>query len=173
MPAPVIYFALQQRTLARGGVSTAAVWSCGLCTNVISGMGGPGGGELCQACGDDLLAGRLRGALKREPVAVPARPVRLRLSRRSGFDLQQLSRGTNGLEAVSVARPGPWGNPFHATGHTKQQVVDAHRRWLTDNPEGRLVAWRAAEQLRGKNLACWCPLDGPCHATTLLEIANA
>lgn len=27
--------------------------------------------------------------------------------------------------------------------------------------------------LRGKNLACWCPLDGPCHADVLLEVANA
>jgi hypothetical protein len=26
--------------------------------------------------------------------------------------------------------------------------------------------------LRGKNLACWCPLDGPCHADVLLEVAN-
>jgi hypothetical protein len=23
--------------------------------------------------------------------------------------------------------------------------------------------------LRGKNLACWCPLDRPCHADILLE----
>jgi len=27
-------------------------------------------------------------------------------------------------------------------------------------------------ELRGKNLACWCPLDRPCHADVLLEIAN-
>jgi len=26
--------------------------------------------------------------------------------------------------------------------------------------------------LRGANLACWCPLDQPCHAEVLLEIAN-
>jgi hypothetical protein len=27
--------------------------------------------------------------------------------------------------------------------------------------------------LQGKNLACWCRLDGkPCHADVLLEIAN-
>lgn len=26
--------------------------------------------------------------------------------------------------------------------------------------------------LRGKNLACWCPLSQPCHADVLLEIAN-
>ena len=28
-------------------------------------------------------------------------------------------------------------------------------------------------ELRGKNLACWCPLDQPCHADVLLELANA
>ena len=28
------------------------------------------------------------------------------------------------------------------------------------------------EELRGKNLACWCRLDQPCHADVLLEIAN-
>ena len=27
--------------------------------------------------------------------------------------------------------------------------------------------------LRGKDLACWCPLDQPCHADVLLELANA
>ena len=27
-------------------------------------------------------------------------------------------------------------------------------------------------ELAGKNLACWCPLDQPCHADVLLEIAN-
>ena len=26
--------------------------------------------------------------------------------------------------------------------------------------------------LRGHNLACWCPLDAPCHADVLLRIAN-
>ena len=26
--------------------------------------------------------------------------------------------------------------------------------------------------LRGKNLACWCPPDQPCHADVLLELAN-
>lgn len=27
--------------------------------------------------------------------------------------------------------------------------------------------------LRGKNLACWCALDQPCHADVLMELANA
>lgn len=28
------------------------------------------------------------------------------------------------------------------------------------------------EELRGRDLACWCPLDQPCHADVLLELAN-
>jgi len=27
-------------------------------------------------------------------------------------------------------------------------------------------------ELKGKNLACFCPLDQPCHADILLKIAN-
>ena len=49
---------------------------------------------------------------------------------------------------ISVARPGGWGNPF------------------------RVVRDSAIEELRGKNLACFCPLDQPCHADVLIEIAN-
>lgn len=41
-----------------------------------------------------------------------AKPVRLQLSRKKGFDLQALSRAANGLEPVNVARPSKWGNPF-------------------------------------------------------------
>jgi len=40
------------------------------------------------------------------------KPVRLQLSRKRGFNLQRLSMETNGLEAVNVARPGKFGNPF-------------------------------------------------------------
>jgi hypothetical protein len=27
-------------------------------------------------------------------------------------------------------------------------------------------------ELRGKNLACWCKLDQPCHADVLLDLSN-
>jgi hypothetical protein len=39
-----------------------------------------------------------------------------------------------------------------------------------DEPD-RLRKWLAP--LRGHDLACWCPLDQPCHADVLLEIANS
>jgi hypothetical protein len=28
------------------------------------------------------------------------------------------------------------------------------------------------QELAGRDLACWCPLDQPCHADVLLELAN-
>jgi hypothetical protein len=36
----------------------------------------------------------------------------------------------------------------------------------------RNMAEYAAIALRGHDLACWCPLDQPCHADVLLELAN-
>lgn len=40
------------------------------------------------------------------------KPIRLQLSRRKGFDLQALSRETNGLPAIVVSRPSRHGNPY-------------------------------------------------------------
>lgn len=49
-------------------------------------------------------------------------PVRLRLSRTADFNLQALSRATNGLPAINVARPSRYGNPF-----TESSVSEALR----------------------------------------------
>ena len=107
------------------------------------------------------------------------RPVRLQRSRKKGFKLTS----PNGLPVVVVSRPTKWGNPF-AVGSMKNplgiKVVDLrhafvlYRSLASDNP--KLVAAAQAE-LRGRNLACWCPvevyvMDGHCHADVLLEIAN-
>ena len=116
------------------------------------------------------------------------RPVRLRLFRAKGFNLQSLSRATNGLPAVSVARPGQWGNlwriGFAACGcrgvgecdhnqfrcETAEEAVEAYRRWtdLFSQPaRARMIA-----SLRGNNLACWCALDARCHGDVLIELSN-
>lgn len=48
-------------------------------------------------------------------------------------------------------------------------------RWVGRNPN-RHRAYVTVEDVRrelaGKDLACWCPLDQPCHADVLLEISN-
>lgn len=108
-------------------------------------------------------------------------PVRLQLSRRKGFDLQALSQATNGLPAVNVARPTKWGNPAKVGElgcTTVESAVNAYRRWLTKGPAS-LLSFRdpprvteIIEQLRDRNLACWCRIGDPCHADVLLELAN-
>ncbi|MGI9500384.1 MAG: DUF4326 domain-containing protein [Geminicoccaceae bacterium] len=90
---------------------------------------------------------------------------------------------------VKVARPTKWGNPYvigktiaECTGYhcfamieTAEDAVEEYREDLFDTDA--LIEWcgfvhRNIEQLRGKNLACFCPLDQPCHADILLELAN-
>jgi hypothetical protein len=34
------------------------------------------------------------------------------------------------------------------------------------------LRWIAHNYLRDKHLACWCPINQPCHADILLEVAN-
>jgi hypothetical protein len=74
---------------------------------------------------------------------------------------------------VSVCRPGRWGNPFRADwpegGKDRAWAVSAFRGYYHPDAEYRAAVILA---LRGKNLACYCPLDQPCHADILLEWAN-
>ena len=46
-------------------------------------------------------------------------------------------------------------------------------RWRMTEPCVQSPVKTQLHELRGKNLACWCPTDGPCHADVLLELANA
>lgn len=101
---------------------------------------------------------------------------------------------------VCVTRPGKWGNKFaigdyammgDPGGHsgpfqmsyciTSKEYADSRythikdaatavewfRRYLDKYPRTDIA------ELRGKNLACFCPEGSPCHADVLLEIANA
>ena len=65
----------------------------------------------------------------------------------------------------------PWrfGKPDGQGGvYTRDRIIDLYRRaarfWV-DDPD-----WLAP--LRGHDLVCWCPLDQPCHADVLLELAD-
>jgi hypothetical protein len=72
--------------------------------------------------------------------------------------------------AVLVAAPSRWRNPYRfalkALG--PERVVAAYERWLLTQPD--LLA--QLPDLRGKRLACYCPLDKPCHADVLARLAN-
>ncbi len=92
-------------------------------------------------------------------------------------------------DTVKVDRTTRWGNPY--------ALEYAYGAWKVVGPGGRVYgtwdykpdavlyaidlfeasiddAQRAdiCAELAGKNLACWCPLDMPCHGDVLLEIAN-
>lgn len=51
-------------------IASAAVRACGLCGEMIDGMGGPGHGSICVPCGQALLRGNLRGTVRRHPLTV-------------------------------------------------------------------------------------------------------
>ena len=106
-------------------------------------------------------------------------PVRVQLRRTKGWRMPP--------DTVKVDRSTEWGNPFvigetypiveadgsgEPIGESKIEnaadAVAAFRPWC----EETMAVWGDLEPLRGKNLACWCRLDQPCHADVLLELAN-
>ena len=91
---------------------------------------------------------------------------------------------------LKVDRSTRWGNPFTPQGYwdagysgsldvALMHCVEAFEAWasggwhwaftgafLIEHPRPDLAP------LRGKNLACWCPIGKPCHADVLLRLAN-
>ena len=117
-------------------------------------------------------------------------PQRIQRLRKPGFKLQAESLRLNNREALCVDRTTKWfGNPFtpelaKAAGCPNAQgwVVWAFEEWLKPDgdpqfrglfPEKRAALLAHLWQLRGKNLACSCDQNEPCHADVLLRLANA
>ena len=88
---------------------------------------------------------------------------------------------------VKVDRTTLFGNPFSVKEYGHDRAVALHHAWLTGEPVGkglskellqrRNAVLEALPALRGKNLACWCPLlehgeRDSCHAALLLKLAN-
>ena len=92
---------------------------------------------------------------------------------------------------VKVDRSTKWGNPFiivkeplqtRPTGTDKdlsviecnpaEETVYKFKKWL-ELPDKESLVKQIKEELKGKNLACWCKPTNPCHAEVLLEIANS
>ena len=86
--------------------------------------------------------------------------------------------------AVYVGRPTKWGNPFipgrdnpFLPGRKVENLRHAFLLYRAHAPLNAKLMEAARNELRGKDLACWCPIemyssDGHCHADVLLEIAN-
>lgn len=87
--------------------------------------------------------------------------------------------------SVYVGRPTVFGNPWALSDLRCQGeragLVALYREWLAykvdDYPEARSRLFACLSELRGKDLACWCPLPEAgqvdhCHAAVLLALAN-
>ena len=88
----------------------------------------------------------------------------MKLSRAAGWRMP--------ANTVKVDRSTRWGNPFRPGEdgiETIEEAVRAYRRWLGKYSE---LERAARTELAGKNLACWCALDGPCHADVLLQLVR-
>ena len=71
--------------------------------------------------------------------------------------------------AVYIGRPSIFGNPFVVgVDGTRKEVIEKYRHHLAINKDLRK---KVIEELRGKDLVCWCS-PKPCHGDILLEIAN-
>ena len=105
------------------------------------------------------------------------KPKRIQLSRKKGW------RKPEG--AVVVSRPSGFGNPFKIDEHrTAAECVELYTRLFqgyaslgvgispADQWKYRNYVIDRLSEIRGKDLCCWCPLDQPCHADVLLQIAN-
>jgi hypothetical protein len=106
-----------------------------------------------------------------------SQPRRIQLSRKKGWKLPP--------NTVVVSRPTRWGNPF-VVGRdgSRATCVGLYEKLMAGylcfsvkaTPAAQNEARRHAAQhlgnLRGKNLACWCPANSACHADVLLRLAN-
>ena|SRR3972149_10465621 len=120
-------------------------------------------------------------------------PVRLQRKRTMGYKMTS----PNGLPVVYVGRPTKWGNPFKLTsdgfilyyktgkiigdpwcywsakmGFSINDIVELYEQWITNKLPKWLPEIPDISELKGKNLACWCALDQPCHADVLIELCQ-
>ncbi len=118
-------------------------------------------------------------------------PIRIPLAMVKGRSIQDLS--TNGLPVISVDGRSKWKNPWRAGRDGTYEecfqrykdairadppTMETIRDWVSAGGDLKLLVRLCKRdpsllgEIRGHNLACWCPLDKPCHAAILLKLAN-
>ena len=127
-------------------------------------------------------------------------PVRIQLSRKKGFNLQEYSKSINGLPCKIISRPSKYGNPiilkgdciyidvkyrrpalylgaFYDTGNIVD-VLYLYKRIIKGSrfKNADLQYWSDKfkqydiKELKGFNLACWCKTTDWCHGDVLLDL---
>jgi hypothetical protein len=84
---------------------------------------------------------------------------RIQLGRKKGWRMLP--------NTIKVDRTTRHGNPSEFG--KGEESIQAFTKWLESRPRDEL---EEHPLLRGYNMACWCPLSGPCHADVLLKKAN-
>jgi hypothetical protein len=109
-------------------------------------------------------------------------PIRIQRKRTRGWRMPAHTK--------SVTRPGKFGNPYSVVKDARgwaallngksigvyfyykflanRYAVDKFREHVMKMSDLDLLL----AELRGWNLACWCPIDSPCHADVWIELAN-
>lgn len=105
---------------------------------------------------------------------------RIQRKRTKGFKMPE--------NTIYVGRPTKWGNPFKITELvTREKAVEFYKECILNNTMAyyyfdEIYATEMYNHfkyisehlylLKGKNLACFCPLDKPCHVDVLIELLN-
>ncbi len=110
-------------------------------------------------------------------------PARFQRSRKAGYQLPK--------DVVYVGRPTIWGNPYPPglfvfavpPNILSAAAISAAAENNVLTVEGSVAVYAAyiklnkkyfpLEEIRGRDLSCWCACGEPCHADVLLTIANA
>lgn len=107
------------------------------------------------------------------------KPMRIQRKRIKGWRMPE--------NTVYVGRPTKWSNPFKiGMSHpylgwiwkdgrkalSREMAIDMYTDMIKNEIKTNQEFREFLERIKGKNLACWCPLNQPCHADVLLKIAN-
>ena len=101
-----------------------------------------------------------------------SKPVRIQRMRTKGWRMP--------ANTIYVGRPTEYGNQFViGVDGDAECCTESFRRLVEALTSDAFMGsrlhslWRSRlRYIHGKNLACWCRLDQPCHADILLNLAN-
>lgn len=99
-------------------------------------------------------------------------PIRIQRKRSKDWKMPE--------NTVYVGRPTQWGNEFEVGKEVPPEIavqrfalhMEGYWNFSLSRRGGSKELSDWLKPLRGKNLACWCKTDSPCHADILLQMAR-